>query len=415
MKVVIINKSDARGGAAVVSRRLMYALRKQGIDACMLVAEKLTDDKHVHLAGTPAQIRRAFMCERAGIFLRNGLSRKDLFKVDTGAKGLPLWLHPLVEAADVVCLGWINQGFLSIEGIERIAASKRVLWTMHDMWCATGICHHAEMCQRYGNECGMCPLLHWMSGENDLSKRVWERKRSLYSNRDITFIAVSRWLKECCFKSSLLRDKRVEVVGNPFPMSEFRFVPRKEDGKLRLLMVAARLDDPIKGFDTLCDAFEVLQRDNFALWEKLHLTLVGDIKDKEVLGSLRVSYECAGGVAISEMESYYRMSDLLLSPSRYETLPGTLVEAQVYGTLPVAFDSGGQRDIVDNGLSGVLAHRDADSQISAIEFARAIEKAAHMLYQTPRHELALRMYESVASKFSEDMVAKAYLRIINEN
>ena len=42
-KILIINKSDSTGGAAVVSRRLMEALRAEGADARMLVVEKLTD------------------------------------------------------------------------------------------------------------------------------------------------------------------------------------------------------------------------------------------------------------------------------------------------------------------------------------------------------------------------------------
>ncbi len=51
LKVVIINKSDSTGGAAVVSFRLMNALRTAGVDARMLVAEKLTDSPFVEAAG----------------------------------------------------------------------------------------------------------------------------------------------------------------------------------------------------------------------------------------------------------------------------------------------------------------------------------------------------------------------------
>lgn len=412
MRVVIINRSDARGGAAVVSRRLMHALRREGVDATMLVAEKLTNDVNVHVAGTSAAIRRAFLRERLGVFLCNGLNRRDLFKVDTGDAGLPLWLHPLVAEADAVCLGWVNQGFLSLEGVRRIAASKPVVWTMHDMWCATGICHHAETCDHYVNKCGVCPLLHRMKGGKDLSHRVWRHKNSLYEQSNITFVAVSRWLRDRCLNSSLLKNKRVEVIGNPFPIPEFRFEPRKEAGKIKMLMVAARLDDPIKGLDTLCMALEVLRRDNEELWSQLHLTLIGDIKDRTVLRSLKVSYDAVGSVDGSVIESYYRSADLLLSPSKYETLPGTLVEAQAYGTLPVAFDSGGQRDIVEPGVTGVLAHRHEDGQASAIEFAKAIVAGVNILSRTPEYELARRMYESVAAKFSEDRVAGSYMRIM---
>ena len=57
MKVVIINKSDAIGGAAIVSRRLMEALRMEGVDAGMLVVDRQTDSPDVHLASSRAAIR----------------------------------------------------------------------------------------------------------------------------------------------------------------------------------------------------------------------------------------------------------------------------------------------------------------------------------------------------------------------
>ena len=194
MKLVIINKSDSRGGAAVVSFRLMKELRKKGVEASMLVAEKLTSDPDVHLAASPKALSRAFRRERLHIFLRNGFNRKDLFKADIADTGVPLAAHPLVKDADVVMLGWINQGLLSLSEIEKIAAMKPVVWVMHDMWCATGICHHAGRCEGFLNECGDCRLLHFCKGRNDLSHRAWRRKSELYGNADITFVAVSNWL-----------------------------------------------------------------------------------------------------------------------------------------------------------------------------------------------------------------------------
>ncbi len=38
----------------------------------------------------------------------------------------------------------------------------------------------------------------------------------------------------------------------------------------------------------------------------------------------------------------YENADVLVSASSYETLPGTLVEAQAYGCIPVSFDQGGR-------------------------------------------------------------------------
>ena len=102
LKVVIINKSDSTGGAAVVSFRLMNALRTAGVDARMLVAEKLTDSPFVEGAGKPWQLKCSFLAERLKIFLANGLNRKTLFKIDTGSDGVPLHKHPAVMEADVM-------------------------------------------------------------------------------------------------------------------------------------------------------------------------------------------------------------------------------------------------------------------------------------------------------------------------
>lgn len=414
MKVVIINKSDSRGGAAVVSYRLMNALRKEGVNASMLVAEKLTDDANVHMAGTHSRLRKAFISERLSIFLRNGMNKADLFKIDTGSRGLPLWKHPLVQEADIVCLGWINQGLMSLDGIGKIASVKPVIWTMHDMWCATGICHHAGNCDKYKSMCGYCRLLHAMAGKHDLSYNSFKRKKLLYdSHLSITFVAVSRWLKERCADSGLLAGRHVEVIGNPFPMPGFKYTARQnERERVNMLMVAARLDDSIKGFDILCRALEIIEDKYNSLWRRLHLTLLGDIKDRTVLTGLTVPYETVGSVPSDGVEEYYRKAHILLSPSYYETLPGTLVEAQVYGALPVAFDSGGQKDIVDNGVTGVLATRDTDFETASRSFAEAIVAGVDLIQTTSREESARRMYDSVSEKFSEAKVAREYMRVM---
>lgn len=195
MRVVIISRSDQTGGAAVVSHRLMLALRAEGVDARMLVCEKVTDSPFVELAASPRRIRSAFLSERLKVFIANGFDRSTLFKIDTCSDGVPLWKHRLVQEADVICLGWVNQGMLSFEGIcSLIDTGKPLVWTMHDMWNMTGICHHAGDCGRFGGRCGECPLLGEKASPTDLSAAVWQKKHDLYNLGAIRFVAVSNWL-----------------------------------------------------------------------------------------------------------------------------------------------------------------------------------------------------------------------------
>ncbi|MDE6652684.1 MAG: glycosyltransferase [Paramuribaculum sp.] len=204
MKVALVCNSDLLGGAAMVTYRLMQALRHQGVDARMIVYTKLSEDKEVKLVGSRFMRGIFFMAERVKIMMNNRFNRKNLFKVSIANVGYPLHRHPWIKKADVVCLSWINQGLLSLKGIRTLAKmNKPIVWTMHDMWNCTGICHHAYECTRFKDECGFCPLLE-SDKPDDLSHKVWKEKKKLYDTVPINFVAVSNWLAKRCAESSRL-------------------------------------------------------------------------------------------------------------------------------------------------------------------------------------------------------------------
>lgn len=414
MKVLIINKSDATGGAAVVSFRLMEALRAAGADARMLVAEKRTQSPFVEKAASDAAIRIPFLTERLGIFFDNGFNRADLFKVDTASCGLPLWRHPRVLEADVICLNWVNQGMLSLEGIRRIAAlGKPIVWTMHDMWCLTGICHHAATCSRWLGGCGDCPLLGRRAGRSDASARTHRRKARLYADARPVFVAVSRWLADKAARSRLLAEADVRVIPNAFPLSALTpREPRQADAPVTLIAGAARLDDPVKGLPLLLAALRLLREENPALAARLRLLTFGSLRDAEAMSGVAIDHTHLGTLSGDDVARAYRQADIVISSSLYETLPGTLVEGQHYGCIPVSFDRGGQRDIVSDGETGFLAHLADDDapEASARALADAIARAAAVAADPESlARIRERMSQSVRDKFAAPRVAEAYL------
>lgn len=418
MKIVIINKSDTTGGAAVVSRRLMDSLRREGADARMLVVEKLGDSPYVEEAAPRWREKIPFLKERLGIFIENGFDRSTLFRIDSGGAGLPLWRHPLVVEADAVLLNWVNQGMLSLEGVERIAAlGKPVVWTMHDMWCFTGICHHAGECGRFRKRCGLCPLLGSHRGDDDLSRRVWERKGRLPAG--IRYVAVSNWLRERAGESSLLAGADVRVIPNAFPMAGISAAersPKRKDEKVRLLFGAARLDDPVKGLPALIEATKILRGGNPRLAERLELTTFGAVKNPDAFSGLAIPAVHLGTViGDRQIREVYESADILVSASQYETLPGTLVEAQAYGCIPVSFSRGGQADIVDHGATGWLSERPGKLEECGRKLAEGIEWAVGVVEDPERYPSILReMRENVARRFSPEGIARQYLDLIKE-
>ena len=405
MNVAILNTSDINGGAAVVSFRLMKALRERGINARMLVADKRSDDEYA-ATGSGWQLKRykfAFYGERLRIFMNNGFSRENLFKVSTADIGMGITSHPVIKEADIVCLNWINQGMLSLADIRRLCDSgKKVFWTMHDMWCCTGICHHSYGCESYTGNCGNCKFLN-SDKANDLSHKIWEKKKRLYDNCNIQFIAVSNWLAECCRKSSLLAGKDILTIPNALPIEQFGYDRSATDNGMTVVaMCAARLDDPVKGFGLLIKATEVIARKYPEEAAKIKLLLAGNIRDKALLQDLKLSYEYIGAVAPEKIYAVYNRSDVVISSSHFETLPTTLIEGLASGCLAVAFDHGGQSDIIGHKRNGYLAvYPDAEDFADGIVWAMQQKIARKSLH------------DDVAAKFSSDVVARKYIELFN--
>ena len=419
MKVVIINKSDSTGGAAVVSRRLMEALRVKGIDARMIVCEKLSDSPYVELASTPKKIRRRFLRERLRIFLANGLNRSSLFKIDTGDCGLPLWKHPLVKSSDAILINWVNQGMLSLKGVKKIMALKKpVVWTMHDMWCMTGICHHAGQCDHFHEECGDCPLLKRIASPRDLSYKIWKRKDKIYHKPGLlartAFVAVSTWLKDKASVSSLLGKQRVVVIPNAFKAQDTSAYPLRIDNKIRLLFGAARLDDPIKGLSILKRATQLIKNEYPSIAAGLEVTVFGSVKEKSSLEGFDLPLTNLGVLqGDEEVAKAYLNSDIVVSASSYETLPGTLVEAQAYGCVPVCFKRGGQPDIIDQLSTGFMAEYSDDPEIRTRNLVQGIIWAYSIVTDSVRKRIiTARMKDSVEQKFSYDQIAGRYISLI---
>ena len=420
MKVVIINKSDRTGGAAIVSYRLMKSLRQIGIDARMLVVEKLSDNYYVDSVASPFKAYRLFLSERLKIFMNNGFNKNDLFKVDIASDGVSLHKHEWVKEADVVCLNWINQGMLSFKQIKKISKSgKPIVWTMHDMWNCTGICHHAGSCNNFMEQCGNCRYLSNRKADNDISNKTWHKKQKLYANANISFVAVSNWLADKCNKSGLLKEKNVMVIPNAFPINS---VPDKltkpgKTGIHNIVMGASRLDDYIKGLPILIEATKLIAAQHPELLNRLKLVTYGDIRYPEKYTGIALQHEHLGVIGHEkDVNDIYRESSIVVSTSHYETLPGTLIEGQAYGCIPVSFNQGGQSDIIEHLVTGYLAEYSRDITVAAQRIADGIVwavKQADTIDMSSPDNIIARMHNNVYSKFSGTEVARTYENLFN--
>ncbi len=269
---------------------------------------------------------------------------------------------------------------------------------MHDMWNLTSLCHHAGECRRYTDPegCRRCPLLHAKASDRDLSTKVWRRKQELYGTAQIDFVAVSSWLKKRCNDSRLMDSQRVAVIPNAFPVEDFYSAP--EEGKRIILMGAARLDDPVKGLPLAVEMLNKLRCDN------AEAVFFGALRDPHALDNLRFPHRHIGMVSDpEELRGLYSRAHAVISTSLYETLPGTLIEGQASGAMPVSFDRGGQADIIRSHADGrLIPFGDTDAMAEALDEVLACNHDRE----------ALRA--AVAARFSARAIARQYIDLISK-
>lgn len=403
MKIVLLSTSDITGGAAVVSKRIVEALRGAGHDATMVVLNRNGQQcSYVkEVPGSGMSRRFPFLAERLEIFLHNSFNRDDLFKVSTASCGKYVSQIKEVREADVIMMGWINQGFISLKEIAKLCSLKKpVIWTMHDQWPMTGICHLSGTCERFKVHCGECPLLHARKGSNDISHRTWEKKKSLYQTfTNLKFVAVSNWLAGKAAESSLLRDKNVHVIHNPI------FIPQVEplnEEKRRpiIIMGAARLDDNVKNLDLAVAALNRVWIEKGESLPGLKALFYGNLRNRDAFNGLKMPFEWLGPLSQQDVVKVFNLGKVVLSTSRFEMLPTTIVEGLAWGCVAATTSTGGQSDIIIENENGFKADDTAESMADAI--IKAIECNA-----SPSS-----MRASVEKKFNPEIIAREYLDLI---
>ncbi len=412
MRVVHINKSDVKGGAAVAASRIVSSLRGMDVEASMLVAEKLgQDDWSVSIANSRREKAKVmfFFLQEVAAFLPHEKSKTSRFAFSLARRGFNLSKHPLIMEADIIHLHWFNQGFLSLKGLEKIfQLGKPVVWTLHDMWSFTGGCHYAGSCEGYQKSCGSCPLIQDAS-PNDISAVQHGKKQMAYNNAPLSIVTCSQWLGSVARQSSLLKHHRVTSIPNPIDTDFYAPVPRQEarkrlnlplDKKI-LLFGAANVADPRKGIALLLHALKLLSTRKHA--DQIELVIFGKTPPRlaeKLPFPARLMHYVSDADTLVDL---YNAADVFVLPSLEDNLPNTVMEALSCGTPVAAFRIGGVPEMVAHGICGYLAAPgDAGGLAEGIEY---------LLFKCSEQACRENAREKVLNNFAPELVAKQYLQL----
>lgn len=408
MKVLIVSTSDISGGAALASFRLMKALQTNGEKAKMLVVNKLSDDISVCQYSPHWWARWKFLLERLRVFVALRLKKGNLFALDCASFGVDITKTKEFREADIVHLNWVNQGFLSLKGVRKMVLSgKPVVWTMHDAWLSTGVCHVALSCPNYKTECKGCPYLGGITGKSDLSTKVFNRKKRLFEGSPIEVVTCSDWLRREAMSSRIFTKRRITAIPNVLDSHVFRPLPDKEAlrrelglplDKRLVLFVAQTADNPMKGMDYLYKALQLLENER----DDIALVVIGSWKaeGRPTLRSLSINLGYI--VDPCKMAKIYNAADVFVLPSLSENLPNTIMEAMGCALPVVAFQVGGIPEMISHRQTGYLAqYRSAEDLKEGIVYCLDESRREALSRAALHRALTLYSPQSVAMKYVE--------------
>lgn len=398
MKILFVNTNDTNGGAARAAVRIMRGVQQNGVEAQMFVKYKNSQAKDI----VPlAQFVPSGILYGAFDWVATKVKNKwqhfkwhpykqtkqDVYMSDLRGTRIHGALQKLDY--DIVHLHWINNRFLDIDELAKI--HKPIVWTLHDSWPFCGICHYFVDCKRYQTHCGACPMLG-SDKERDLAYEVFEKKMEAYKDLNLHIVTPSRWLGDCAKKSALFGNCPMHVIPNCIDTDLFRplsndeivaFAERQENAAVRRVFSEAtqekRLCKPFvlygamnaatdrrKGFASLLSALQLLDKQGFGAnfvvfganeqelpmhFKHINVTFVGYISDSHVLAAL------------------YSIADVMVVPSLTENLSNAIMESLSCGTPVVAFNIGGNSDMIDHKQNGYLAaERDCEDLAEGIEW-----------------------------------------------
>ena len=388
-------------GAGRAAYRLHKGLLDAGVNCQMWVGAKRTNDDtvvDVQEKSFQKKLTKVYVkLEKLKIQMLAG-GAEEMFSMGHPAHGIRKLIEK--EKPDLIHIHWINRGFANLKEIRDYDIP--IVISLHDMWWYTGGCHYDEECGKYVSGCKACPLLK-KDKEKGLSYRHLKAKRTiLNSNQSVTFVGLSSWMTERVSESLIGADHKIVHLPNGIDLQKFapkdKINCRKElklpvEKKLIMFAAVDVLSETRKGYTYISQALEKLNT------EEYELVVIGEKGSEDSISGLKTYY--LGEINDDElMIKYMSAVDVAVVPSLQENLSNLIMENMACGTPVVAFDIGGNGDMIMHRKNGYLAENK-----NTEDLAKGIRYCCE---EADADDLSKQARRVVQEKFEISLIARAY-------
>ena len=236
----------------------------------------------------------------------------------------------------------------------------KLFWVFHDCWAFTGYCTHFTFvkCDKWKKECRNCPQRKQYSWFLDRSSYLYQQKKILFSNLDLTIITPSQWLADLV-KQSFLKNYPIQVINNGIDLQVFKpissnFRQKYNISEDKYILLGVAFDWGMrKGLDVFVELSKRLDKNKF------QIVLVGtdDSIDKMLPNSIISIHRTRDQ---NELAEIYSAADLFVNPTREENYPTVNMESIACGTPVLTFRIGGSPEILDEKTGYIVDCDDID-------------------------------------------------------
>lgn len=408
MKILHLN-ATLTGGAARAALRLHTALLKEEVDSYVYVQDTRGGVVEDRILGPKTGLTKTWATMRAYLdkapILLYAKRKKGTFNLG--------WLpfSPVLGAIqaikpDIVHLHWIGRGMIPLRDLPKIKLP--LVWSLHDMWAFTGGDHYYKDENEHGYQ-HSCILNS--SFTYDLATLGFGMKKRAYEKiSNLWVVGLSNWISKCARQSILLQDKRHAVIPNLIDTEVYKPLDWQVCRQLLGLNTSKKLigfgamhaiDDPKKGYDLLLGSLQ-----KFDTGLQMELVIFGANAPKSA-PNLPFKIHYLGTLNdTSSLVALYNALDVLVVPSSQENLSNVILESLACATPVVAFDIGGNGDLVKHQKNGYLARPFETEDLKVgLEWALNTPHYAKLCAYARTH---------VLEHFSQAVVVKKYVQLYQE-
>ncbi len=391
MRVIHLSTYDIHGGAAIAANTLHNAIsRQKDVESIMLVANKQSIDKNIHLAFSNKLAKKRYALSRK---IEKLISSRRINKYGETFSFGDIPFFSLVSKInsfkpDVVHIHWVQSGFFNFKDLKKINAP--IIWTLHDLWPISDGRHYFEI--------------------NELNKPIYNRlykaKQQIYKKKNISFVGVSLWEYSMIKESNICKNNNCVFIPNAINCKTFNPLGKNEakkalqlnvNQKVVLFGAVSPLSNKRKGFDLLSKAINKVEN-----IDEIQLVVFGVNSSKLIIsGKDAISY----GVITNPylLSLIYSAADVMIVPSIVETFGLTAAEALACNTPVVGFNHSGLKDIVAHKKNGYLADPyDVNDLANGINWVLSSRNTIEEINF---------MRNKILDEFSDDLIAEKHIEL----